>query len=102
MIRRPPRSTLFPYTTLFRSVQPQVGPDLPTVGDREGVLRREGRERQSRRGATHDRAQDGIGGGVEEQRHPGRRQTAANGRGHVLTPVTPLIRVASFFFKKKK
>src|SRR3712207_7204569 len=23
MIRRPPRSTLFPYTTLFRSVQPQ-------------------------------------------------------------------------------
>src|SRR5687768_17925665 len=25
MIRRPPRSTLFPYTTLFRSV---LGPDL--------------------------------------------------------------------------
>src|SRR2546425_5346138 len=24
MIRRPPRSTLFPYTTLFRSVQPGV------------------------------------------------------------------------------
>src|SRR5256885_12524337 len=24
MIRRPPRSTLFPYTTLFRSVQPMV------------------------------------------------------------------------------
>src|SRR5258705_10028796 len=23
MIRRPPRSTLFPYTTLFRSVQPE-------------------------------------------------------------------------------
>src|SRR5258707_5585619 len=28
MIRRPPRSTLFPYTTLFRSVQRvAVGPD---------------------------------------------------------------------------
>src|SRR3712207_8686575 len=26
MIRRPPRSTLFPYTTLFRSVT-QLGPD---------------------------------------------------------------------------
>src|SRR2546427_11385459 len=26
MIRRPPRSTLFPYTTLFRSVEP--GPEL--------------------------------------------------------------------------
>src|SRR2546430_13521213 len=28
MIRRPPRSTLFPYTTLFRSIQDQQsGPD---------------------------------------------------------------------------
>src|SRR2546423_10737077 len=26
MIRRPPRSTLFPYTTLFRSVLFEVGP----------------------------------------------------------------------------
>src|SRR2546422_5379988 len=25
MIRRPPRSTLFPYTTLFRSCDPQSG-----------------------------------------------------------------------------
>src|SRR5256885_2804821 len=25
MIRRPPRSTLFPYTTLFRSDAPQLG-----------------------------------------------------------------------------
>src|SRR5260370_19467146 len=34
MIRRPPRSTLFPYTTLFRSswlcsVQDQLGSDIP-------------------------------------------------------------------------
>src|SRR5260370_5722491 len=28
MIRRPPRSTLFPYTTLFRSPQPGAGPVL--------------------------------------------------------------------------
>src|SRR3989454_3720475 len=28
MIRRPPRSTLFPYTTLFRSWQPRVGTAL--------------------------------------------------------------------------
>src|SRR2546425_4608813 len=28
MIRRPPRSTLFPYTTLFRSRAVQLGPDL--------------------------------------------------------------------------
>src|SRR3712207_9001294 len=28
MIRRPPRSTLFPYTTLFRSLPPQDGAAL--------------------------------------------------------------------------
>src|SRR3712207_8588176 len=27
MIRRPPRSTLFPYTTLFRSIDSSVGED---------------------------------------------------------------------------
>src|SRR5690348_17892833 len=27
MIRRPPRSTLFPYTTLFRSTQPPTAPE---------------------------------------------------------------------------
>src|SRR3712207_7955767 len=29
MIRRPPRSTLFPYTTLFRSGVSRMGIDLP-------------------------------------------------------------------------
>src|SRR2546423_10141218 len=29
MIRRPPRSTLFPYTTLFRSLQEVDAPHLP-------------------------------------------------------------------------
>src|SRR2546430_8799350 len=28
MIRRPPRSTLFPYTTLFRSIEPLIPVDL--------------------------------------------------------------------------
>src|SRR5256884_10002946 len=34
MIRRPPRSTLFPYTTLFRSpvVPVALGPQSPAVG----------------------------------------------------------------------
>src|SRR3989441_3646992 len=31
MIRRPPRSTLFPYTTLFRSLGRRALIDLPTV-----------------------------------------------------------------------
>src|SRR3712207_7509407 len=30
MIRRPPRSTLFPYTTLFRSALPAGGAEIPT------------------------------------------------------------------------
>src|SRR2546427_1816248 len=42
MIRRPPRSTLFPYTTLFRSA---IDPENPTVGH----------ESRSRRGV------DGLG-----------------------------------------
>src|SRR5258705_6397502 len=37
MIRRPPRSTLFPYTTLFRSHRAPVGgepcPTPPALGD---------------------------------------------------------------------
>src|SRR3712207_8725548 len=34
MIRRPPRSTLFPYTTLFRSVLAHLGRDLLPRRDR--------------------------------------------------------------------
>src|SRR5437588_7425737 len=36
MIRRPPRSTLFPYTTLFRSIAPAGDPHL---GERQGHVR---------------------------------------------------------------
>src|SRR5258708_31917658 len=31
MIRRPPRSTLFPYTTLFRSLTPFIPPQFATL-----------------------------------------------------------------------
>src|SRR3989449_10608976 len=39
MIRRPPRSTLFPYTTLFRSDQEA---DVPDPGHEERLLARVG------------------------------------------------------------
>src|SRR3712207_7529276 len=39
MIRRPPRSTLFPYTTLFRSVHPH---DVAEILGRRGVCVRAG------------------------------------------------------------
>src|SRR3712207_6050097 len=39
MIRRPPRSTLFPYTTLFRSPAPEGGERLLPPGELEAALR---------------------------------------------------------------
>src|SRR3712207_7720221 len=49
MIRRPPRSTLFPYTTLFRSQLQSLVCVLPR-GERQSVVPR------STRGPTVDRA----------------------------------------------
>src|SRR2546423_3491832 len=37
MIRRPPRSTLFPYTTLFRSKGPSPSPDSTTRASTSGT-----------------------------------------------------------------
>src|SRR2546422_1521698 len=49
MIRRPPRSTLFPYTTLFRSQQP-LAHVIPCQGKRiVGGLRRRRRGRGRRK-----------------------------------------------------
>src|SRR2546429_6913451 len=40
MIRRPPRSTLFPYTTLFRSVCATPGQHLRAIGQAVSAPRR--------------------------------------------------------------
>src|SRR5256885_7196009 len=56
MIRRPPRSTLFPYTTLFRSVRQNlevrllalVGIEVLRVG-RHGAIQRELRRQADRK-----------------------------------------------------
>src|SRR2546422_6662889 len=67
MIRRPPRSTLFPYTTLFRSHPGQRRPremapggraglsegrDAQAHADLEGAVRRRRAVRRGRRGRT--------------------------------------------------
>src|SRR3712207_7845791 len=64
MIRQPPRSTLFPYTTLFRSLPAEGGADLGhLLGRREAVepgqqrvvqcrRDRQGRQRASKRVAV--------------------------------------------------
>src|SRR3712207_8565344 len=51
MIRRPPRSTLFPYTTLFRSRQGphHVAQKLSTTGVPRNELRRTGAPSRSTR-----------------------------------------------------
>src|SRR3712207_8235321 len=49
MIRRPPRSTLFPYTTLFRSAELALAEDQQVhlgVGDDGGVAGQAGEERE--------------------------------------------------------
>src|SRR3712207_7428656 len=61
MIRRPPRSTLFPYTTLFRSHHPRDGAPGGAVRDeREPPLR----ERRARRRDAHRRVGRGEPGPV--------------------------------------
>src|SRR3712207_7396155 len=43
MIRRPPRSTLFPYTTLFRSKKRDLDREIERLTSKErGVITREG------------------------------------------------------------
>src|SRR5258708_379600 len=59
MIRRPPRSTLFPYTTLFRSPRDARGPDA--AGERTARLLRQephpaGRRPGDRRGRDREPA----------------------------------------------
>src|SRR3712207_8268260 len=88
MIRRPPRSTLFPYTTLFRSHQP-----LALLLGRQ---RRRGECRQRRR-----RHEQGRVVAEERNRLLGGRG-GPNGKGHPWTPITPIIRVTSSSCKKNK
>src|SRR5260370_28348862 len=80
MIRRPPRSTLFPYTTLFRS--------------RNGIHMRGERDH----GLT-PRSEDIVA--VEFGGDAPDVGELKIGRAHVGTPVTPEIRIPSSFCKKK-
>src|SRR2546423_11976470 len=53
MIRRPPRSTLFPYTTLFRSALPRL-----EAGGRLGLERRRGDDAEPPVALLVDRGDD--------------------------------------------
>src|SRR2546429_9280167 len=55
MIRRPPRSTLFPYTTLFRSLLIVVGVAMDTVQQLEAQLVMRNYEGFARKGRLRGR-----------------------------------------------
>src|SRR3989454_12237471 len=71
MIRRPPRSTLFPYTTLFRSRRLEGEGDLLALPDgRRGQRALADGHRAQRAGAGGD-AQEGALLGRPDRREPG-------------------------------
>src|SRR2546422_10451717 len=72
MIRRPPRSTLFPYTTLFRSVRAEI---------LRARLRDEGEEREAH--AALDVALFGLGAQLRDAREVDFKE-AGDVCGHAL------------------
>src|SRR3712207_7019125 len=94
MIRRPPRSTLFPYTTLFRSHRVERGGHalavgrgfrrIAPVGDRSQVLGRV------------------LGGGLEGERLRPRRYRSGDRKSTRLNSSHANISYAVFCLKKKK
>src|SRR3989475_5777627 len=86
MIRRPPRSTLFPYTTLFRSrLERGAAEVVPRGGQRasEGVEHEVRRLRHDRRGnvlqaEAEDEAGEAPGGGGRHAAHSSGSESAAN------------------------
>src|SRR2546430_5320555 len=96
MIRRPPRSTLFPYTTLFRS-QRLRSPALQRLEDRGGLVAEGQREGE---GFAGRKALDAGGGAVpEDQRHGGIERDRKSTR---LNSSHSQISYAVFCLKKKK
>src|SRR3712207_8182328 len=86
MIRRPPRSTLFPYTTLFRS---------DAEADESEGVELAGRARQQRHGAS------AVGGRAQQRQQPPLQQVAEIGRSTRLNSSHANISYAVFCLKKK-
>src|SRR2546427_8632812 len=74
MIRRPPRSTLFPYTTLFRSLECHVAAQR---GDLRNAAQHFAKPGNARRGERLDRSgRDGVDARSEE--HTSELQSQSN------------------------
>src|SRR5438552_14815608 len=87
MIRRPPRSTLFPYTTLFRSCARREGRELvsPEQGRRDGCRETRPSAPSQPIGHAHDHA----------RRVRDRKSTRLNSSHQIIS-------YAVFCLKKKK
>src|SRR3712207_8648881 len=96
MIRRPPRSTLFPYTTLFRS-NPEVLEPAQHAVLLAGRSLRQLLQREDIAGLDHE--PDDVAGQAA-LRHLG-EAVVGIGRAHRSTPVTPKTPLPPFSFKKK-
>src|SRR2546427_4069712 len=91
MIRRPPRSTLFPYTTLFRS---------RLAGDRN--RRGRGEERDQRRDLVGLDQAAGGQHGEPARHHVGRHRAHLDRKSTRLNSSHSQISYAVFCLKKKK
>src|SRR3712207_6855069 len=93
MIRRPPRSTLFPYTTLFRS--PRCSSDASARAPAHLQEHRSRRLRDRHRFVCEQRRVRAAPGGDHEVPHGERKRTRLKIR-------PPHNFYAVFFFEKKK
>src|SRR2546426_9350961 len=96
MIRRPPRSTLFPYTTLFRSVERHLE---PAVAERRSVLCLEREPRPRRR---HRRQQNDVLGLGVVVREAQVRLVAERSEEHTSELQSPCNLVCRLLLEKKK
>src|SRR5688572_31818155 len=94
MIRRPPRSTLFPYTTLFRSWSGRVGFEAPQGSSRAHRTQSRGR----RRAGLAKRARAADDAPSDEREHTVRRDRKSTR----LNSSHSQISYAVFCLKKKK
>src|SRR5260370_20121423 len=87
MIRRPPRSTLFPYTTLFRSQLSREGVEMGLVAGRdlqdggldfEEIARREEGPQRHRDTGTPEQERPAVGMHMRSEEHTSELQSHLN------------------------
>src|SRR5258708_24698169 len=98
MIRRPPRSTLFPYTTLFRSIQAvkgvEIGAGVAAAGSYGSEVQDEISYDKSARRFRRSSNRAGSGARICRRRFRDRKSTRLNSSHQIIS-------YAAFCLKKK-